>query len=119
MDTCEIFESVTIVFNDIPMFSDICAQCDGTYPRTYCAVCAQNKIMRVHVFKRNRAQCARYMSSPMSGYISAQLLDGQGYKTCSAARQHLRSPSSLPVEVAVAGSNHHGNIPPPPPHWAR
>jgi len=29
VDTCEIFEMVTIVFNDIPMFSDICAQCDG------------------------------------------------------------------------------------------
>jgi len=29
VETCEIFESVTIVFNDIPMFSDICAQCDG------------------------------------------------------------------------------------------
>jgi len=29
VETCEIFEMVTIVFNDIPMFSDICAQCDG------------------------------------------------------------------------------------------
>ena len=29
VDTCEIFEMVTIVFNDIPMFGDICAQCDG------------------------------------------------------------------------------------------
>jgi len=29
VDTCEIFEMVTIIFNDIPMFSDICAQCDG------------------------------------------------------------------------------------------
>ncbi len=29
VETCEIFESVTIVFNDVPMFSDICAQCDG------------------------------------------------------------------------------------------
>ena len=29
VDTCEVFEMVTIVFNDIPMFGDICAQCDG------------------------------------------------------------------------------------------
>eukprot|EP00091_Calanus_sinicus_P003307 TRINITY_DN13471_c0_g1_i1.p2 TRINITY_DN13471_c0_g1~~TRINITY_DN13471_c0_g1_i1.p2 ORF type:complete len:182 (+),score=48.11 TRINITY_DN13471_c0_g1_i1:155-700(+) len=29
VETCEIFEMVTIVFNDIPMFGDICAQCDG------------------------------------------------------------------------------------------
>lgn len=29
VDTCEIYEMVTIVFNDIPMFGDICAQCDG------------------------------------------------------------------------------------------
>merc|ERR1712179_365699 len=29
VETCEIFEMVTIVFNDIPIFSDICAQCDG------------------------------------------------------------------------------------------
>lgn len=29
VETCEIFESVTIIFNDIPMFSDICTQCDG------------------------------------------------------------------------------------------
>jgi len=29
VDTCEIFEMVTIIFNDIPMFGDICAQCDG------------------------------------------------------------------------------------------
>merc|ERR1712198_387338 len=27
VDTCEIFEQVPIVFNDCPMFSDICAQC--------------------------------------------------------------------------------------------
>ena len=31
VDTCEIFQSVTIIFNDIPMFSDICAKCDGKY----------------------------------------------------------------------------------------
>merc|ERR1719153_1488999 len=29
VETCEIFEMVTIVFNDIPIFGDICAQCDG------------------------------------------------------------------------------------------
>jgi len=29
VETCEIFEMVTIVFNDIPMFSDICNQCEG------------------------------------------------------------------------------------------
>ena len=29
VDTCEVFEMVTIVFNDIPMFGDICTQCDG------------------------------------------------------------------------------------------
>ncbi|XP_023336260.1 soluble guanylate cyclase 88E [Eurytemora carolleeae] len=29
VETCEIFESVTIVFNDIPVFGDICAKCDG------------------------------------------------------------------------------------------
>jgi len=29
VETCEIFEMVTIIFNDIPMFGDICAQCDG------------------------------------------------------------------------------------------
>jgi len=29
VETCEIFEMVTIVFNDIPMFSDICQQCEG------------------------------------------------------------------------------------------
>jgi len=29
VDTCEIFEQVTIVFNDVPLFGDICANCDG------------------------------------------------------------------------------------------
>ncbi len=29
VDTCEVFEQVTIVFNDIPDFGDICAKCDG------------------------------------------------------------------------------------------
>ena len=35
VETCEIFESVTIVFNDIPMFSDICAQCDGNHQSSF------------------------------------------------------------------------------------
>ena len=29
VETCEVFEMVTIVFNDIPMFGDICKNCDG------------------------------------------------------------------------------------------
>ena len=29
VDTCETFEQVTIVFNDIPEFGDICSKCDG------------------------------------------------------------------------------------------
>ena len=29
VDTCEVFEQVTIVFNDIPEFVDICSKCDG------------------------------------------------------------------------------------------
>ena len=29
VDTCEVFEQVTIVFNDIPDFLDICTKCDG------------------------------------------------------------------------------------------
>ena len=29
VDTCEVFEQVTIVFNDIPDFMDICSKCDG------------------------------------------------------------------------------------------
>ncbi len=29
VETCEIFEMVTIVFNDIPAFLDICGKCDG------------------------------------------------------------------------------------------
>lgn len=29
VDTCEVFEQVTIVFNDIPEFLDICTKCDG------------------------------------------------------------------------------------------
>ena len=29
VDTCEVFDMVTMVFNDIPAFLDICAKCDG------------------------------------------------------------------------------------------
>ena len=29
VDTCEVFDMVTIVFNDIPAFLDMCAKCDG------------------------------------------------------------------------------------------
>lgn len=29
VDTCEVFEQVTIVFNNIPEFVDICTKCDG------------------------------------------------------------------------------------------
>ena len=29
VDTCEVFEMVTIVFNNIPEFVDICTKCDG------------------------------------------------------------------------------------------
>ena len=29
VDTCEVFEQVTIIFNDIPDFMDICSKCDG------------------------------------------------------------------------------------------
>ena len=29
VDTCEVFEMVTMVFNDIPAFLDICGKCDG------------------------------------------------------------------------------------------
>ncbi len=29
VETCEVFEQVTIVFNDVPGFLDICAKCDG------------------------------------------------------------------------------------------
>ena len=29
VDTCEVFEQVTIVFNDVPDFLDICSKCDG------------------------------------------------------------------------------------------
>ena len=29
IDTCEVFEQVTIVFNDVPAFGDICRKCDG------------------------------------------------------------------------------------------
>ncbi len=29
VETCEVFEQVTIVFNDVPAFLDICAKCDG------------------------------------------------------------------------------------------
>lgn len=29
VDTCEVFEQVTIVFNDVPAFLDICGKCDG------------------------------------------------------------------------------------------
>jgi guanylate cyclase len=29
VDTCEVFEQVTIIFNDVPEFGDICAKCDG------------------------------------------------------------------------------------------
>ena len=29
VDTCEVFEQVTIVFNDVPDFGDICSKCDG------------------------------------------------------------------------------------------
>ena len=29
VETCEIFEMVTIVFNDIPCFMDICIKCEG------------------------------------------------------------------------------------------
>ena len=29
VETCEVFEQVTIVFSDIPAFLDICGKCDG------------------------------------------------------------------------------------------
>ena len=29
VDTCEVFEQVTIVFNNVPEFVDICTKCDG------------------------------------------------------------------------------------------
>ena len=29
VDTCEVFDMVTMVFNDIPAFLDICSKCDG------------------------------------------------------------------------------------------
>lgn len=29
VDTCEVFEQVTIIFNDVPDFLDICSKCDG------------------------------------------------------------------------------------------
>jgi len=29
VETCEIYESVTIVFNDVPLFGEICTTCDG------------------------------------------------------------------------------------------
>ena len=29
VDACEVFDMVTMVFNDIPAFLDICAKCDG------------------------------------------------------------------------------------------
>ena len=29
VDTCEVFDMVTMVFNDIPAFLDICGKCDG------------------------------------------------------------------------------------------
>ena len=29
IDACEIFDMVTIVFNDIPAFLDMCGKCDG------------------------------------------------------------------------------------------
>ena len=29
VDTCEIIEMVTMIFNDIPAFLDICSKCDG------------------------------------------------------------------------------------------
>jgi len=29
VDTCEVFEQVTIIFNDLPAFLDICTKCDG------------------------------------------------------------------------------------------
>jgi len=29
VETCEVFEKVTIIFNDIPSFLDICSKCDG------------------------------------------------------------------------------------------
>ena len=35
VETCEIFEMVTIVFNDIPMFGDICAQVNFFWPIFY------------------------------------------------------------------------------------
>ncbi|TRY74542.1 hypothetical protein TCAL_16825 [Tigriopus californicus] len=29
VETCEVFDQVTIIFNDVPAFLDICAKCDG------------------------------------------------------------------------------------------
>ena len=74
MDTCEIFESVTIIFNDIPMFSDICAKCDGKQMTTKDNQANKKRSNGSYLYITVNFKKEKIMSSPQSRSLVKMVL---------------------------------------------